>query len=153
MSNKDDYQDMSREEILETLVRVELPNAGTSESKDDFLKIRETLSRMGLRTGKNKLSQSCHILHKKGTYYIVHFKELFALDGRHVNMTDEDFARRNTIARLLRDWELCTIVNENVTESPILPAKSKSCLYILPYSLKSEWELETKYDIGVKKNG
>ena len=113
---------------------------------DDFLKIRETLSRIGVASRKErKLYQSCHILHKQGRYYIVHFKELFALDGKQTNLSDNDVARRNTIANLLRDWGLVTIMG---SAEPVAPL---SQIKIISFKEKSEWILETKYNIGKKR--
>jgi len=113
---------------------------------DDFLKVRETLSRIGVASRKErKLYQSCHILHKQGRYYIVHFKELFALDGKNTNLTENDIARRNTISNLLKDWGLITI-EENITNVAPL-----SQIKVLSYREKDEWILETKYNIGKKK--
>ena len=113
---------------------------------DDFLKIRETLSRIGVASRKErKLYQSCHILHKQGKYYIVHFKELFALDGLPTNLNDEDIARRNTIVKLLSDWGLVTM--KGIPE-PIAPL---SQIKIISFKEKDEWTLETKYNIGKKK--
>ena len=115
---------------------------------DDFLKIRETLSRIGVASRKErKLYQSCHILHKQGRYYIVHFKELFALDGKQTNLSDNDVARRNTIANLLRDWGLVTIMG---SAEPVAPL---SQIKIISFKEKNEWSLETKYNIGKKKEG
>ena len=113
---------------------------------DDFLKIRETLSRIGVASRKErKLYQSCHILHKQGRYYIVHFKELFALDGKQTNLSDNDIARRNTIANLLRDWGLVTIMG---SAEPVAPL---SQIKIISFKEKNEWILETKYNIGKKR--
>ena len=113
---------------------------------DAFLKIRETLSRIGVASRKErKLYQSCHILHKQGRYYIVHFKELFALDGKQTNLSDNDVARRNTIANLLRDWGLVTIMG---SAEPVAPL---SQIKIISFKEKSEWILETKYNIGKKR--
>ena len=113
---------------------------------DDFLKIRETLSRIGVASRKErKLYQSCHILHKQGRYYIVHFKELFALDGKQTTLSDNDVARRNTIANLLRDWGLVTIMG---SAEPVAPL---SQIKIISFKEKSEWILETKYNIGKKR--
>ena len=114
---------------------------------DDFLKVRETLSRIGVASRKErKLYQSCHILHKQGKYYIVHFKELFALDGKKTNITTNDMARRNTIATLLKDWGLFTVLSEmNHEPAPLSQIK------VLAYKEKSEWTLETKYNIGKKR--
>ena len=113
---------------------------------DDFLKIRETLSRIGVASRKErKLYQSCHILHKQGKYYIVHFKELFALDGKDTNLSENDIARRNTIVKLLSDWGLVTMKG---TPEPISPL---SQIKIIAFKEKNEWMLETKYNIGKKK--
>jgi hypothetical protein len=115
---------------------------------DDFLKIRETLSRIGIASRKEKkLYQSCHILHKQGKYFIVHFKELFALDGKQINLTENDLARRNTIAKLLNDWGLVTLVSALSTE--VLAPLSQ--IKILSYNEKPDWNLETKYNIGKKR--
>ena len=113
---------------------------------DDFLKVRETLSRIGVASRKErKLYQSCHILHKQGRYYIVHFKELFALDGKKTNLSENDIARRNTIANLLKDWGLINIIGEVTDVAPLSQIK------VLSFSEKNEWTLETKYNIGKKK--
>ena len=113
---------------------------------DDFLKVRETLSRIGVASRKEKkLYQSCHILHKQGRYYIVHFKELFALDGKNTNLTINDISRRNTISNLLKDWGLINIIGELGEMAPLSQIK------VLSYSEKGEWTLETKYNIGKKK--
>ncbi|MDP7366439.1 MAG: translational repressor RegA [Candidatus Pacebacteria bacterium] len=113
---------------------------------DDFLKVRETLSRIGVASRKErKLYQSCHILHKQGRYYIVHFKELFALDGKKTNLSENDIARRNTIANLLKDWGLVNILGEVTEVAPLSQIK------VLSFSEKNEWTLETKYNIGKKK--
>ena len=113
---------------------------------DDFLKVRETLSRIGVASRKErKLYQSCHILHKQGRYYIVHFKELFALDGKKTNLSRNDIARRNTITNLLKDWGLVDIIGEVEEVAPLSQIK------VLSFSEKSEWTLETKYNIGKKK--
>ena len=111
---------------------------------DDFLKVRETLSRIGVASRKEKiLYQSCHILHKQGKYYIVHFKELFALDGKQTNLTENDIGRRNRIANLLKDWGLVTIPNgEQQNMSPLSQIK------IISFKDKKDWELKTKYNIG-----
>ena len=115
---------------------------------DDFLKVRETLTRIGVASRKEKkLFQSCHILHKKGQYYIVHFKELFALDGKHANLTINDVQRRNRIAQLLADWGLISIVNVE-TIKDIAPLNQ---IKVLAYKDKGDWILETKYNIGSKK--
>ena len=116
---------------------------------DDFLKVRETLSRIGVASRKNKtLYQSCHILHKQGKYYIVHFKELFALDGKDTNISENDIARRNTIANLLTDWGLVKVVSESAVEAAPL-----SQIKVISFKEKNEWLLETKYNIGKKKEG
>jgi hypothetical protein len=113
---------------------------------DDFLKVRETLSRIGVASRKErKLYQSCHILHKQGRYYIVHFKELFALDGKKTNLSENDIARRNTIANLLKDWGLINIIGEVKEVAPLSQIK------VLSFGEKNEWTLETKYNIGKKK--
>ena len=118
----------------------------TLKQPDDFLKIRETLSRIGVASRKDKtLFQSCHILHKQGKYYIVHFKELFALDGKDTNLSENDIARRNTIVKLLSDWGLVTMKG---TPEPIAPL---SQIKIISFKEKDEWMLETKYNIGKKK--
>ena len=115
---------------------------------DDFLKVRETLSRIGVASRKEKkLYQSCHILHKQGRYYIVHFKELFALDGKTANLTQNDVRRRNRITQLLSDWGLISIVNDE-TITDIAPLNQ---IKVLAYKEKGEWELESKYNIGKKK--
>lgn len=112
---------------------------------DDFLKVRETLTRIGVASRKEKkLYQSCHILHKQGKYYIVHFKELFALDGKYANLTVNDVQRRNRITRLLMDWGLITVVSEDSIQD-IAPLNQ---IKVLPYKDKNEWVLEQKYNIG-----
>ena len=124
------------------MVEVLLPQA------DDFLKDRETLTRIGVASRKEKkLYQSCHILHKKGQYYIVHFKELFALDGKKANLYANDVQRRNRIIKLLSDWGLVKIVNESVIED----AAPLSQIKVISYKEKSEWGLESKYNIGKKR--
>ena len=126
----------SQEQMFEVLLK----------EPDDFLKIRETLSRIGVASRKErKLYQSCHILHKQGKYYIVHFKELFALDGKDTNLSENDIARRNTIVKLLSDWGL---VNMKGTPEPIAPL---SQIKIISFKEKNDWILETKYNIGKKK--
>jgi hypothetical protein len=113
---------------------------------DDFLKVRETLSRIGVASRKEKkLYQSCHILHKKGRYFIVHFKELFALDGKTTNLSANDIARRNTIVNLLSDWGLIDIVGELGEVAPLSQIK------VISFKDKSDWLLETKYNIGKKR--
>ena len=118
----------------------------TFPEKDDFLKIRETLSRIGVASRKEQeLFQSCHILHKRGKYYIVHFKELFKLDGKPTNIDESDIGRRNTIVSLLEQWKLLSILDKMKVESPKTPL---SQIKIIPYKEKSEWKLTTKYSIG-----
>ena len=120
----------------------------TLNEPDDFLKVRETLTRIGVASRKEKkIYQSCHILHKQGRYYIVHFKELFALDGKRANLTQNDVQRRNRIIQLLCDWGLVTVINvEKITDiSPLNQIK------VLAYKEKGDWVLETKYNIGKKK--
>ena len=129
----------SPEEMLE--VRLNEP--------DDFLKVRETLSRIGVASRKDKtLFQSCHILHKQGKYYIVHFKELFALDGKDTNLSENDIARRNTITNLLTDWGLVDVVGTSKVEAAPL-----SQIKVISFKEKNDWKLETKYNIGKKKEG
>ena len=126
----------SQEQMFEVLLK----------EPDDFLKIRETLSRIGVASRKErKLYQSCHILHKQGKYYIVHFKELFALDGKDTNLSENDIARRNTIVKLLSDWGL---VEMKAIPEPIAPL---SQIKIISFKEKNDWILETKYNIGKKK--
>jgi hypothetical protein len=116
---------------------------------DDFLKIRETLTRIGIASRREKkLFQSCHILHKQGHYFIVHFKELFALDGKPTNFSEEDIARRNTIANLLSDWDLVELVDPAKSSSPVAPITQ---IKILSHKEKYEWELLPKYAIGRRK--
>jgi hypothetical protein len=113
---------------------------------DDFLKVRETLSRIGVASRKErKLYQSCHILHKQGRYYIVHFKELFALDGKPTNLSQNDIERRNTITGLLADWDLIEIIGLDEPKAPLSQIK------VLSFKEKDEWILETKYNIGKKR--
>ena len=120
----------------------------TLKESDDFLKVKETLTRIGVASRKEKtLYQSCHILHKQAKYYIVHFKELFALDGKPYNFSDTDVARRNTISNLLEEWSLVKLVDEEKTKDPILPLNQ---LKILSFSEKEEWTLTPKYNIGKK---
>tara|TARA_Y100000310_G_scaffold305111_1_gene344939 strand:+ start:77 stop:487 length:411 start_codon:yes stop_codon:yes gene_type:complete len=128
---------------IEELVEIEL------DQDDDFLKIKETLTRIGVSSRKeNKLYQSCHILHKRGKYYIVHFKELFALDGLPTNITENDIGRRNTIVNLLEEWELLDIVDPDQTEEPVA---SMGQIKIIPHRDKDKWELVPKYHIGNSK--
>lgn len=129
--------------LVDTLVEIEL------KDDNDFLKIKETLTRIGVISRKDKkLFQSCHILHKKGKYYIVHFKELFALDGKATDFSEEDKGRRNTITLLLEEWNLLKIVDKEKVEDP---RTSISQIKIIPFKEKSEWILEQKYSIGNKK--
>ena len=117
----------------------------TLNEPDDFLKIRETLTRIGVASRKdNKLYQSCHILHKQGRYFIVHFKELFLLDGKKSNLEENDVARRNTIATLMSDWGLLTVDSKNNLK-PIAPLRQ---IKIISYKDKGQWELCPKYNIG-----
>ena len=117
----------------------------TLNEPDDFLKVRETLTRIGVASRKdNKLYQSCHILHKQGRYFIVHFKELFLLDGKKSNLEENDIARRNTIAQLMSDWGLITIYGKTKIE-PLAPLRQ---IKIIPFKEKSNWELCPKYNIG-----
>ena len=121
----------------------------TLKEKDDFLKVRETLTRIGVASKREKiLFQSCHILHKQGKYYIVHFKELFDLDGKPTDITINDLARRNAIANLLEDWGLISIVNKGSTESPEPIFLSQ--IKIISHREKNEWQLIPKYNIGNK---
>ena len=127
----------------EQMLEVEL------KEPDDFLKIRETLSRIGVASRKEKvLYQSCHILHKQGRYFIVHFKELFALDGKPTNFSENDQARRNTVANLLTEWGLIKLVKPQVTEELVVPLNQ---LKILSFKEKDQWNLTAKYNIGSKR--
>jgi Bacteriophage translational regulator len=126
--------------ILDSLLEVKIAE------EDDFLKIRETLTRIGVASKKDrKLYQSCHILHKQGRYYIVHFKELFALDGKPATIGSDDIARRNTIANLVAEWGLVTLVEPTKSSDPVAPL---SQIKVLPYKEKDDWELVAKYNIG-----
>lgn len=119
----------------------------TLNEPDDFLKVRETLTRIGVSSRKeNKLFQSCHILHKQGRYFIVHFKELFLLDGKKSNLEESDIGRRNTIATLMSDWGLVSIQNESVAKN-LAPLRQ---IKIIPFKEKNNWELCPKYNIGRK---
>ena len=119
----------------------------TIKQPDDFLKVRETLTRIGVASRKDKtLFQSCHILHKQGKYYITHFKELFALDGKNSTLTENDIQRRNTIALLLQDWNLIDVVNTALVENKAPLSQIK----VLPFKEKNEWNLVAKYNIGKK---
>jgi hypothetical protein len=123
-------------------VEVELP------TQDSFLKVKETLTRIGISSRKErKLYQSCHILHKQGRYSILHFKELFILDGKHNTLTEEDISRRNTIVNLLEEWELVKILDPSKTKDPVA---SLNQIKIISFKEKGEWELTVKYNIGKK---
>jgi hypothetical protein len=129
--------------IVDSLVEVTLP------SQDSFLKVKETLTRIGVASKKDKiLYQSCHILHKQGRYYIVHFKELFILDGKTNTLSDEDMARRNTIVNLLEEWGLVKTVDVEKVQDPVAPL---SQIKVLPHKEKDEWSLVAKYSIGKRK--
>ena len=135
---------------------MEIPSSDVSnlleivlKTEDDFLKIKETLTRIGISSNKeNKLYQSCHILHKQGKYYIVHFKEMFLLDGKPSNFTDEDKGRRNKIIELLQDWDLLKVLDSEKIEEPLA---SMNQIKIINHKEKSEWLLEAKYNMGRKK--
>lgn len=128
---------------IRELVEVTLPDP------DNFLKVRETLSRIGVASKKdNTLYQSCHILHKRGSYYIVHFKQLFLLDGKQSDFTDDDKGRLNTIANLLHEWELVGLVDRNKSANPVAPL---SQIKIISHKEKHEWNLVAKYNIGKKR--
>lgn len=121
----------------------------TLTSEEDFLKIKETLTRIGVASRKDKkLFQSCHILHKQGKYYIVHFKELFALDGKPSNFSEDDVARRNTIVNLLAEWGLIRLINSQKSSAPVAPF---SQVKVITHKEKDEWELVAKYNIGKKR--
>ena len=121
----------------------------TLKEQDDFLKVRETLTRIGVASKKDKtLFQSCHILHKRGQYYVVHFKELFALDGKPTDITENDLARRNAIVNLLEDWGLLKVVNKEQTQTPEPIFLSQ--IKIISHKEKNEWQLVPKYNIGAK---
>lgn len=129
--------------VVDTLIEVKIGE------EQDFLKIKETLTRIGVASKKdNKLYQSCHILHKQGKYYIVHFKELFALDGKPTDFSDDDKSRRNTIINLLVEWDLIKVVSPDKIDAP---RASLSQIKILPHKEKNDWELVAKYNIGRKK--
>lgn len=128
---------------IRELVEVTLPDP------DNFLKVRETLSRIGVASKKDKtLFQSCHILHKQGRYYIVHFKQLFLLDGKQSDFTDDDKGRLNTIANLLHEWELVGLVDKSKSANPVAPL---SQIKIISHKEKNEWNLVAKYNIGKKR--
>jgi hypothetical protein len=129
-----------QEQLIGNLIEVTFPE------KDDFLKIRETLSRIGIASRREQeLFQSCHILHKRGKYYIVHFKELFQLDGKPTNLVESDIARRNTIIGLLEQWNLVKVVDKSKILDPVAPL---SQIKIIPFKEKGDWKLTTKYSIG-----
>ena len=131
-------------DILDSLVEVKI------EGEEAFLKIKETLTRIGVASRKeNKLYQSCHILHKQGHYYIVHFKEMFLLDGKPSNFSEEDMGRRNKIVELLQDWGLLKALDENKIKDPIAPMNQ---IKVLNYKEKDQWTLEAKYQIGRKRS-
>jgi len=130
-------------DILDSLIEVKI------DGEESFLKIKETLTRIGVASRKeNKLYQSCHIFHKQGHYYIVHFKEMFIIDGKPSNFSDEDIGRRNKIAELLQDWGLLKIVDSEKIKDPIAPMNQ---IKVLNYKEKNEWTLEAKYQIGRKR--
>jgi Bacteriophage translational regulator len=130
--------------ITDDFVEIEL------KEQEDFLKIKETLTRIGVASRKEKtLYQSCHILHKQGKYYIVHFKELFLLDGKNSSLTDNDIARRNTIIKLLEEWDLLKIKNTNVVDELVAPLNQ---IKVVPFKEKNEWNLVAKYTIGKRSN-
>ena len=134
---------MTNEKLISSFIEVRL------KEYNDFLKVKETLSRIGIASRKeNILYQSCHILHKQGKYYILHFKELFALDGKQTDFSEEDRSRRNTIVALLKDWGLVTLVSD---ESMLEPRAAMSHIKILSFKEKANWQLQSKYSIGVKK--
>lgn len=138
--------------MLTDFFRTDLPNYKPLEvvlvQPDDFLKVRETLTRIGVASRKDKiLYQSCHILHKQGRYFIVHFKELFALDGKQSDITDNDIQRRNTIAKLLSDWGLVKILDQSI----IADQAPLSQIKVIAYKDKDDWDLQAKYNIGKKK--
>jgi len=130
-------------ELLETLIEVKIGE------EEDFLKIKETLTRIGVASRKEKkLYQSCHIFHKQGKYYIVHFKEMFAIDGKPSNFSDEDKGRRNKVAELLQDWDLLKVVEKDKIKEPSV---SMSQIKIISHKEKNDWILEAKYNMGRKK--
>ena len=130
--------------LVDTLIEVRIAE------EEDFLKIKETLTRIGVASRKDqKLYQSCHILHKQGKYYIVHFKELFALDGKPTDISENDLSRRNAIAKLLQDWDLVKVVNNKQIEEPVPIFLSQ--IKILSHKEKDDWQLVQKYNIGSKK--
>ena len=130
---------------VENMVEVQLPSTTEDGRRADFLKIMETLTRVGIPSrNENKLYQSCHILHKQGKYYIVHFKEMFLLDGREASLSEEDLVRRNIIASRLEEWDLVSVVNKKQIDNEGKTAYIK----ILPFKEKANWELISKYNIG-----
>jgi len=130
-------------DILDSLIEVKI------DGEESFLKIKETLTRIGVASRKeNKLYQSCHIFHKQGHYYIVHFKEMFIIDGKPSNFSEEDMGRRNKIAELLQDWGLLKIVDQERIKDPIAPMNQ---IKVLNYKEKDQWTLEAKYQIGRKR--
>ena len=134
--------EVNRDELIESFIEVKI------SSSDDFLKIKETLTRMGIADRKTKtLYQSCHILHKRGKYYILHFKELFALDGRTVDFSEEDKARRNTICSMLQRWGMVSFVKP---DEKLVELTDKKKLTIIPFAEKKTWSLKPKYSIGNK---
>jgi hypothetical protein len=134
---------MTNNDLVASFIEVKI------KEQNDFLKIAETLTRIGIASKKdNILYQSCHILHKQGRYYIVHFKELFALDGKQTDFSEEDKSRRNRIATLLADWGLLTIISP---ESKLEPKASMGHIKIIAFKDKNNWQLQSKYTIGIKK--
>lgn len=146
MANQSEGVSSQRESIpvdLESLAEIEL------NDDEDFLKIRETLTRIGIASRKDRtLYQSCHILHKRSRYYIVHFKELFALDGKPTNFSDNDLGRRNSIVNLLAEWGLLNLVDAKKTSEPVVPLGQ---IKIIAHKDKPDWDLVAKYNIGNKK--
>ena len=146
MANRSEEVNQQRKVVpvdLDSLAEIEL------NDDDDFLKIRETLTRIGIASRKDRtLYQSCHILHKRSKYYIVHFKELFALDGKPTNFSDNDLGRRNSITNLLAEWGLLNLVDVNKTAEPVVPLGQ---IKIIAHKDKPNWELVAKYNIGNKK--
>lgn len=135
--------DKRTEELVKDFIEVRLPD------RQNFLKVMETLTRIGVASSQDqKLYQSCHILHKRGKYYILSFKELFALDGKPTNFSDEDKARRNKIANLLADWGLVELVDPEKSKSPVAPMNK---IKIIPFKDKAQWVLESKYHVGTKR--
>lgn len=130
--------------VTDDFIEIEL------KEQEDFLKIKETLTRIGVASRKEKtLYQSCHILHKQGKYYIVHFKELFLLDGKDSSITDNDIARRNTIIKLLEEWDLLKIRNHKKVDELVAPLNQ---IKVVPFKEKNEWNLVAKYTIGKRSN-